>query len=70
MQKLNILEAGKGWVAVEKPSEISVHNDPGKDLRSILSDRIKNPTAPFTKVLVPVEVLIRESTASPKKRAG
>ncbi len=31
---------GFGWIAVEKPAGISVHNDPGMDLRSRLATRL------------------------------
>lgn len=33
---------GDGWIAVDKPTGISVHNTPGKDLCSLLSDAIGN----------------------------
>ena len=31
----DLLEWGRGWVAVSKPAGISLHNDPGKDLCSV-----------------------------------
>ncbi len=34
---INILRIGDGWMAVEKPAGISIHNDPGSDLRSLLA---------------------------------
>ncbi len=34
---IEILASGKGWLAVEKPAGMSVHNDPGKDLCGRLS---------------------------------
>jgi 23S rRNA-/tRNA-specific pseudouridylate synthase len=34
-----ILDCCPGWIAVDKPCGISVHNDPGKDLVSIVSAR-------------------------------
>ena len=38
---LEILAAGKGWLAVDKPAGISVHNDPGKDLCALSTDRLR-----------------------------
>ncbi|MCP4689711.1 MAG: RNA pseudouridine synthase, partial [Desulfobacterales bacterium] len=38
--EIPILVGGKGWLIVEKPAGLSVHNEPGKDLRSLLSVRI------------------------------
>ena len=32
-----VLATGKGWLAVDKPAGLSVHNDPGKDLCSQLA---------------------------------
>jgi 23S rRNA-/tRNA-specific pseudouridylate synthase len=41
---LRIAEAGDGWLVAEKPAGISVHNDPGTDLRALLADRVaKDP---------------------------
>ena len=33
---------GKGWLVVEKPAGISVHNEPGKDLCSLVSSFLQN----------------------------
>lgn len=41
MEQIHILEVQKGWLAVDKPHGLSVHNDPGDDLVSLLSDWIK-----------------------------
>ena len=30
--RLQVLASGKGWLAVDKPAGMSIHNDPGKDL--------------------------------------
>ncbi len=37
---LDIVSCQKGWLAVDKPYGLSVHNDPGKDLISLLEERI------------------------------
>ena len=36
--RIGLLAIGRGWLAVEKPSGLSIHNDPGEDLRSLLYD--------------------------------
>ena len=40
MEEIAILEVHSGWLAVDKPNGLSVHNDPGNDLISLLSDAI------------------------------
>lgn len=37
---LPVLETGAGWLAVEKPAGMSVHNDPGADLISVAGGHI------------------------------
>lgn len=32
-----LVAAGSGWLAVDKPADLSVHNDPGQDLCSLLN---------------------------------
>jgi len=39
--KIDILAIGKGWVVVDKPNGISVHNDPGRDLVSFVTQIIR-----------------------------
>ena len=41
---IRILIVGDGWLAVEKPAGISIHNDPGHDLRSLLARRVLSDT--------------------------
>lgn len=42
---LNIPGFGKGWMVVDKPANLSVHNDEGEDLRTLLFDCIvKEPS--------------------------
>lgn len=36
--RIGLLSIGRGWLAVNKPSGLSIHNDPGTDLRSVLID--------------------------------
>ena len=42
MEQIHILEFQKGWLAVDKPCGLSVHNDPGKDLVSMLFKKIRS----------------------------
>ncbi len=39
---IEIIETGSGWLAVEKPTGISVHNNPGHDLISLLNNYVQN----------------------------
>ncbi len=38
---LAILTSGDGWLVVEKPAGMSIHNDPGRDLRSLLALQVR-----------------------------
>ena len=40
-KKIPFLGVGKGWLVVEKPAGISVHNEPGKDLCSLVSSFLR-----------------------------
>ena len=35
-KQIDILAQGRGWIGVDKPAGLSVHNDPGQDLISLL----------------------------------
>jgi len=37
---IKILKTGDGWIGVEKPCGISIHNDPGNDVLSIVTEMI------------------------------
>jgi len=37
-----ITDCGRGWIAVDKPAGISVHNEPGHDLCSVVLSYLKN----------------------------
>jgi RluA family pseudouridine synthase len=43
VDKIQIAARGNGWICVEKPAGISVHNAPGKDLQSILRAQLFSP---------------------------
>lgn len=40
-----VLVSGKGWIVVDKPCGLSIHNDPGRDLCSIVNDDFKKNRA-------------------------
>ncbi len=42
--QIPVLASGKGWLAVDKPAGMSVHNEPGRDLCSLVSDFIRGGT--------------------------
>ena len=44
MGSIQIIQVQRGWLAVDKPCDISVHNDPGNDLLSIITNLICSDT--------------------------
>jgi len=42
--QIPVLALGKGWLVVDKPAGMSVHNESGRDLCSFASDFIQNET--------------------------
>ncbi|MFZ2448716.1 MAG: RNA pseudouridine synthase [Syntrophobacteraceae bacterium] len=42
--RIPVLACGKGWLAVDKPAGMSVHNEHGSDLCSLVSDLIREET--------------------------
>jgi len=42
--QIPVLALGKGWLVVDKPAGISVHNEPGRELCSLVSAFIQNET--------------------------
>lgn len=57
--KSKIIEQGQGWICLEKPGGISVHNDPGSDL---ISELQKNLGPGSTEILQPVHRLDKETS--------
>ena len=43
--QIPVLAAGKGWLVVDKPAGMTVHNMPGMDLCSFASAHLRNETA-------------------------
>lgn len=69
MPPIPIIASGAGWLAVDKPSGLSVHNDPGRDLCSLLTRQFESvatdqsadlPHGPFG--LHPVHRLDKETS--------
>lgn len=58
-KKIKIIEHGQGWICVEKPGGVSVHNDPGRD---IISDLQKSLGRDNTEILQPVHRLDKETS--------
>lgn len=58
-EKIKIIEHGQGWVCVEKPGGVSVHNDPGRDIISSLQ---KSLGPGSTEILQPVHRLDKETS--------
>lgn len=54
-----IIDQGTGWICVEKPWGMSVHNEPGKDLISILAT---DPGLAASALLQPVHRLDKETS--------
>lgn len=41
---IKVLAAGRGWLVVDKPAGMSIHNAPGEDLCSLVSESIQQQT--------------------------
>ncbi len=66
VREIPVVAAGDGWLVVEKPSGISVHNDPGADLCSLL-ERVRGvgrerAARPSKRRLHPVNRLDKETS--------
>jgi RluA family pseudouridine synthase len=60
MEKIHITARGKGWLCIEKPAGISVHNEPGNDIVSILDAQLfSNPNQ---NLIQPVHRLDKETS--------
>ncbi len=64
MDKIHIAERGKGWLCIEKPAGISIHNEPGKDIVSILGAQLfgLEKTGEKQNLLQPVHRLDKETS--------
>jgi len=43
---LTVISMGPGWIAMEKPCHMSIHNEPGEDLCSLVSAYLENEPEP------------------------
>ncbi len=59
IEKIHIAARGKGWLCIEKPAGISIHNEPGKDIVSILDTQLFSQNQ---NLLQPVHRLDKETS--------
>lgn len=57
MEKISIMAQGNGWICIEKPAGISVHNEPGNDILSQMAAQVKTQA-----LLQPVHRLDKETS--------
>jgi len=62
MEEIHIADRGKGWLCIEKPTGISVHNEVGKDIISILETQLFPRDTPKKPLLQPVHRLDKETS--------
>jgi RluA family pseudouridine synthase len=62
MKKLHIIHSGNGWLCIEKPAGISVHNQPGSDIVSILSAQLFPGDSQIPPLLQPVHRLDKDTS--------
>ncbi|MBA3010231.1 MAG: RNA pseudouridine synthase [Proteobacteria bacterium] len=60
--KIFIAARGTGWICVEKPPGISVHNEPGHDILSLLAEQIPTHKKSGQDLLQPVHRLDKETS--------
>lgn len=61
MENIQVVVRGNGWLCIEKPAGISVHNEPGHDILSLLAEQLFPPGANRT-LLQPVHRLDKETS--------
>lgn len=50
--QIPVLESAKGWLAVDKPAGLTVHNAPGRDLCTIALDYIQKKSKIFKEICI------------------
>lgn len=50
-----VLATGKGWLVVDKPAGITVHNEPGRDVCSLVSAFIQKEPSVFARIDIDLE---------------
>lgn len=68
--QIPVLALGKGWLAVEKPAGLTVHNDTGRDLCSITRDYIQKEPSLFEKVCIDTDFGIHPVHRLDKETSG
>lgn len=57
--KIPVLASGRDWLAVDKPAGVTVHNDPGRDLCSLVSAFLEKQSAMSAKITIDPDFGIR-----------
>lgn len=68
--QIPVLDSGKGWLAVDKPAGLTVHNDTGKDLCSIARDYIQKKPSLFEQVCIDTDFGIHPVHRLDKETSG
>lgn len=68
--KIPVLASGKGWLAVDKPVGLTVHNAPGADLCTIARDYIRKKPALFNHVCTDLDFGIHPVHRLDKETSG
>ena len=61
MENIKVAARGQGWLCIEKPAGISVHNEPGHDILSLLAAQLFPPGVSRS-LLQPVHRLDKETS--------
>jgi RluA family pseudouridine synthase len=68
--QIPVLASGKGWLAVDKPAGMTVHNDTGRDLCSIARDYIQKKPSLFEQVFIDTDFGIHPVHRLDKETSG
>ena len=70
IEPIHILDLQKGWLAVDKPCGLSVHNDPGNDLVSFMHARIRSDSVLTSHLGIPSSFSIHPVHRLDKETSG
>jgi RluA family pseudouridine synthase len=68
--QIPVLSLGKGWLAVDKPAGLTVHNDTGRDLCSIARDYIQKKSNLFKQIGIDTDFGIHPVHRLDKETSG
>jgi RluA family pseudouridine synthase len=68
--QIPVLASGRGWLAVDKPAGLTVHNDPGRDLCTIARDYIQKKPSLFEQVCIDTDFGIHPVHRLDKETSG